>query len=146
MFKSLGQLFSHITEQTPQPVVNLELAMAVLLYEVAAADNHIHTSEEAKILNLIRDSFKLDDVAAQALLVQAKTHQHNAVSLQEFTHIIKENLNREQRVHFLQELWQVANSDADIDNNEEHIIRRISDLLYLNHSDFIKTKLNVIDS
>ncbi|MGB1296635.1 MAG: TerB family tellurite resistance protein [Psychrobium sp.] len=145
MFKSLAQLFSHVADQAPQPVVNLELAMTVLLYEVAAADDHIAADEEAEILRLITVSFKLDRDSAKQLLSEAKTHQHNAVSLQEFTHILRQHLDRPARVHFLRELWQVANSDADIDANEEHIIRRISDLLYLNHSDFIQAKLKVIE-
>ncbi|MCG7530357.1 TerB family tellurite resistance protein [Psychrobium sp. MM17-31] len=145
MFKSLAQLFSHVNQQAPAPVVGLELAMAVLLYEVAAADDCIKPAEENAMLALFKTSFSLDEYAAQAMLDEAKTHQHNAVSLQEFTHILRQHLDRPQRVHFLYELWQVANSDDDIDVNEEHIIRRISDLLYLNHSDFIQAKLKVIE-
>lgn len=144
MFKTLAQIFSQVNQQAEKPVVNLELAMAVLLYEVAAADTEILPSEENAMLKLLAQSFQLNTQQSNELLVNAKSHQHNAVSLQEFTHILRQHLDREQRVNFLRELWQVANSDETIDQNEEHIIRRICDLLYLNHSDFIKAKLSVI--
>ena len=35
-------------------------------------------------------------------------------------------------------LWRVAFADGRIDRYEEHILRRIADLLYLRHQDFIE--------
>jgi len=146
MFKSLKQLFSHINQQAKDPVIGLDLAMAVLLYEVAAADNRIDEREELAMQTLLADSFKLDKENAKLLMNQAKEHQHNAVSLQQFTHILRDSLDRPLRINFIHTLWQVANSDDDIDVNEAHIVRKINDLLHLNHSDFIKAKINVIES
>lgn len=146
MFKSLQQLFSSINKKSDTPVIGLDLAMAVLLYEVAAADSMILPEEESQMKNLLADSFELSKQNACVLLSQAKTHQHNAVSLQQFTHILRHNLDREQRINFVYSLWQVAHSDQNIDSNEEHIIRKICDLLYLNHSDFIQAKLKVLSS
>jgi len=145
MFQSLKQLFSQINQTSTSPIIDLDLAMTVLLYEVAAADFTIDQQEENAIQSLIADSFNLNKEQAQALLVQAKQHQNNAISLQQFTHILREKLDRPSRVNFIHSLWQVANSDHNVDVNEEHIIRKISDLLYLNHSDYIRTKLKVID-
>jgi len=145
MFQSLKQLFSQINQSSTSPIIDLDLAMTVLLYEVAAADFTIEQQEENAIQNLIADSFNLNNEQAKALLVQAKQHQNNAISLQQFTQILREKLDRPSRVNFIHSLWQVANSDDNVDVNEEHIIRKISDLLHLNHSDYIRTKLKVID-
>lgn len=145
MFQSLKQLFSQINQTSTSPIIDLDLAMTVLLYEVAAADFTIEQQEENAIQNLIADSFNLNNEQAKALLVQAKQHQNNAISLQQFTQILREKLDRPSRVNFIHSLWQVANSDDNVDVNEEHIIRKISDLLHLNHSDYIRTKLKVID-
>ena len=38
-------------------------------------------------------------------------------------------------------LWDIAYSDGRIDKYEDYTIRKISDLLYIKHSDFIKAKL-----
>jgi uncharacterized tellurite resistance protein B-like protein len=40
-------------------------------------------------------------------------------------------------------LWQVAYADGELASIEEHIIRKISDLLNLRHSEYIQTKLNI---
>ena len=41
-------------------------------------------------------------------------------------------------------LWRVAAADGDIHRYEDHLIRRIADLLYVPHSDFIRAKLEVL--
>jgi uncharacterized tellurite resistance protein B-like protein len=38
-------------------------------------------------------------------------------------------------------MWEVAYADGRLDRYEEHMIRQVADLLYLSHSDFIRTKL-----
>lgn len=38
-------------------------------------------------------------------------------------------------------LWRVAFADGRLDRYEEHLIRRIADLLHLPHRDFIRAKL-----
>ncbi len=39
-------------------------------------------------------------------------------------------------------LWKVAYADGELASIEEHIIRKIADLLHLRHSEYIQTKLN----
>ena len=38
-------------------------------------------------------------------------------------------------------MWTIAFADEEIDKYEEYLIRKISDLTYVSHSDFIKSKL-----
>ena len=37
-------------------------------------------------------------------------------------------------------MWRVAFADGDLDKYEEHLIRRTTELLRLDHSDFIRAK------
>jgi len=37
-------------------------------------------------------------------------------------------------------MWEVAYADGRIDRYEEHLIRKISELLHLSHKDFITGK------
>ena len=46
----------------------------------------------------------------------------------------------EERGKLVESLWQVAFADNDLDKYEEASIRKISDLLYVSHGDFIKAK------
>ena len=41
--------------------------------------------------------------------------------------------------------WLVARADNIIDKHEEHRIRRLAELLHLNHADFIQSKIETKD-
>jgi uncharacterized tellurite resistance protein B-like protein len=41
-------------------------------------------------------------------------------------------------------LWSVAYADDKLDRYEEYYVRKIADLLYISHSDYIKAKLSVM--
>ena len=37
-------------------------------------------------------------------------------------------------------MWQIAYADGELDKYEEYIIRRVSELIYVAHNDFIRAK------
>jgi uncharacterized tellurite resistance protein B-like protein len=69
--------------------------------------------------------------------------RESATDFFQFTSKINENYSLEQRIKMLELLWQVAYADGELASIEEHIIRKIADLLHLRHSEFIQTKLNI---
>ena len=123
----------------------LNLATAALLVEISRADSHVSDSERAAMIEALRKSFGLDELEAQELVQLADRAADQAVSLTEFTRLLNQNLAQEDRVSIVQSLWQVANADTDIDKYEEYYVRKIADLLYVSHSEFIRTKLRVIE-
>lgn len=123
----------------------LNLATAALLVEISRADNHVSDSERAAMIEALRKSFGLDELEAQELVQLADRAADQAVSLTEFTRLLNQNLTQEDRVSIVQSLWHVANADTDIDKYEEYYVRKIADLLYVSHSEFIRTKLRVIE-
>ena len=40
-------------------------------------------------------------------------------------------------------MWRIAYADGNVDKYEEHIIRKVSNLIYVSHSDFINSKLKI---
>jgi uncharacterized tellurite resistance protein B-like protein len=64
------------------------------------------------------------------------------ISLYEWTSIINETYEYKLRVDVIKSLWDVAYADGRIDKYEDYTIRKIADLLYVKHTDFIRTKLN----
>ena len=38
-------------------------------------------------------------------------------------------------------MWAVAHADNEVHPHEEYVIRKVADLLYVSHSDFIRGKL-----
>jgi len=67
------------------------------------------------------------------------------VSLYEFTSLINSEYDYAQKVTLIENMWRVAFADHVLDKYEENMIRKTADLIYVSHSDFIKSKLTVRD-
>ena len=46
--------------------------------------------------------------------------------------------------HLIELLWQVAAADGEISKYEDHLIRKIAELIYVPHREFIRAKLTVL--
>ncbi|MBV2123299.1 MAG: TerB family tellurite resistance protein, partial [Candidatus Thiodiazotropha sp. (ex Ctena orbiculata)] len=50
----------------------------------------------------------------------------------------------EQKIQIIESLWQVAFADRQLHHYEEHVIRRLADLIHVSHGDFISAKHRVM--
>ena len=116
-------------------------AAMVLMLEVAWSDRNIEIAEEQTILMAIQTSFDLTEEEAKNRLVDAKALHLESVGSYEFTTLINNQLSYEEKTQIIQTLWKISNSDQHIDQWEEHAIRKIAGLLYIDHQDFIDTKI-----
>jgi uncharacterized tellurite resistance protein B-like protein len=119
----------------------LQLACAALLVELSAADQHRDDKEQQLLLRILRETFSLDEAELQQLSQLAEQEARSATSLYQFTSLINTGYGYEQKVQLLEQLWQVAYADGRLDRYEEHLIRKIADLLYMSHGDYIRAKL-----
>jgi uncharacterized tellurite resistance protein B-like protein len=117
-----------------------ELAAAALLVEIMNADHSLSDEESESIKSILFDTLFITAEVAEELLVTAKKQVNDATDLFQFTEVINANYSAEEKVSLIESLWKVAYSDKQLDKYEEHMIRRISDLLYVSHSDFMQTK------
>ena len=76
----------------------------------------------------------------------AENQAKEATSLYEFTSLINSDYDYSQKVGLIENMWRIAFSDNNLDKYEDHLIRKISDLIYVSHSDFIRAKLKVRDA
>lgn len=120
--------------------ISLELAAAVLMVEISLADSSLHEEEQQVIVNALQHNFHISKEEADTIIDLARKEVDHAVSLHDFTSLLNSTLSYEDRVRIVELLWQVAFADAVLDKYEEYYIRKISDLLYVAHKDFIKTK------
>jgi len=118
----------------------LHMACAALLLEVAEADYKDDPKETQAILRALESELGLKRASVTALLDQAKAETEGATDLFPYTHLINERCTREQKCAMLTAMWRVAFADGDLDKYEEHLIRRTTELLRLEHSDFIRAK------
>ncbi|MEN8719043.1 MAG: TerB family tellurite resistance protein [Oceanococcaceae bacterium] len=119
----------------------VQLASAVLLVDVARADWEDDPRERAVMIETLRNHFDLTEAEAGELLTEAELTQDREVSLHGFLSRINEVLAPAEKRALLDRMWQVAFADGELAPYEEHTIRRLADLLYLPHEDFIRGKL-----
>ncbi|WAJ71341.1 TerB family tellurite resistance protein [Catenovulum adriaticum] len=142
MLSGLKQFFEkNLSKQNESKKMSDELAIACLLAEVIFADNEFDQQEWQTLLGRLKRSLDLSDEALNELADSAKEQVQQASDLYQFTSVVKA-LAYEKRIDLLQGLWHVAYADGKIDPHEEHIIRRISELIGLTHRDFIQAKLS----
>ena len=84
---------------------------------------------------------ELDADARAALLELASREIDQAHDLHQFTSRVTEGFTPERKLLLLEQLWRVARADQRVHKYEEHLIRRIADLLRVPHSAFITAKL-----
>ncbi len=119
----------------------LRLAAAALLVEVARADYDVDPGELETVEDAVREAFGLDAESAEALVAMARAEAEDAVSLHQFTSEINRRFDPAAKRRLVELLWRVAFADGRLDRYEEHLIRRVADLLHLPHRDFIRAKL-----
>lgn len=119
----------------------LILATCILLLEVSKSDDSFDDIEKEKILSILEQNFNLNTQQTNFLFKIADKKNDEMISLYEWTAKINELCSYSDKKKLMRFLWDVAYADGRIDKYEDYTIRKISDLLYVKHSDFIKAKL-----
>lgn len=144
MLVSIKQFFSAYLEVDDQSLADeevIQLATAALLIEVSKADFELTGEERTAVVEALRKTFNLDAVTLDALLKMAEEQVQQASSLYQFTRLINDYYDYEQKLRLIESMWQVAYADGDLDKYEEHLIRKVAELIYVTHNDFIRLKL-----
>lgn len=117
-----------------------QLAAASLMVEIMVIDRQLESTERNVIQQLLQKQFELNDGEIERLIELAQQEVEEATSLFQFTRLINDHFKAEEKVGLVENLWRVAYADDHLDKHEEAMIRRISQLLYVSHSDFIRAK------
>ena len=117
------------------------LAVAALLVEVLRADYATAEAERRQVVESLRGILGLGEPESAELLAEAEHQVDKAHDLHQFTAQINRALAHDEKLRVIEQMWRVARSDATVHKYEEHIIRRVSDLLHVSHREFIAAKL-----
>lgn len=144
MFNAITSMFKQLLEgqDLSQQKTSPNLAIACLLSEVAGADHQIDEQEQQAKLTLLKRLLDLDQEEAQQLLTRADEQISHSASLYDFTSQLRE-LTQDRRFELIKAMWEVAHADGEIDPLEDAVIRKAAELLYVDHSQFIRAKLIV---
>lgn len=118
----------------------LQLACAALMIEILYADYSVDENELSTLRRVLQDNFNLNKEEAENLIHLAEKERAQATDYYQFTSLINEFYTQQQKRELVTRLWQMAYADHSIHKLEEHLVRRLADLLHVPHSAFIQSK------
>jgi len=130
-------------ETVEQDRHRVQLAVGALLLEMTRMDGEIRPEQCARVDAAIREHFELSGEETKALIALAEAERHDATDYFQFTSLINAQYTPEQKIHIIEQLWAVALADDALHRYEEHLVRKISELLYVPHSAFIAARHRV---
>lgn len=133
------------SEESEKPLIDDKTsirACIALLLETSMADEVLEESELSALKETLIKDFNISEEEITELIEISKQNVDDSTSLYEFTRDINDNFDSNERIKLIESMWKIAYADGNIDKYEEHIIRKVSSLIYVAHSDFIQAKLN----
>jgi uncharacterized tellurite resistance protein B-like protein len=140
LFEQIGAKNKDASITSP---ISKNLITAALMIEVMQADFSLDERERQAFISVLKLSFDLDENEVIELEELAHAKVEEATSLYEFTRQINDNFSAGEKLELIQNMWRVAFADGEIDRYEDGVIRRVAELIYVAHSDFIRMKLEV---
>ena len=138
----------HLALSAPSesPEEKLQLATVALFLEMMQMDDRVEVKEQNIILSLINQNFSITTEQSTSLLQLAEQQRTQATDYYQFTSLINKEYSQGQKVRLIESLWKIAFIDGILDIQEEYLVRKIADLLYVPHSAFIMAKNRVATS
>jgi uncharacterized tellurite resistance protein B-like protein len=118
----------------------LQVATAALLLEMMRMDSSITAAETASVTRTLQTRFGLNAAQVDTLMALAAQEARLATDYFQFTSLINKHFSQEQKIEVVENLWQVAFVDGHLDAHEQHFMRKIADLLYISHADYVAAK------
>ncbi|MEX1221687.1 MAG: TerB family tellurite resistance protein [Idiomarina sp.] len=151
MFRALQELIrtTSATDTEAQEGIaglsHVQVMSVALMLEIAQADHQLDDAERTAVLEHLQSELGLSETAADDVFNHAQQLADDAVSLRDFTQHVKQG-EYDERVAIFKALWQTAYADGTLDPHEEAMLRKIADLLYISHADYIRLKIAVLEN
>ena len=143
MISALKSLFEPPADTSEQSLEHqLHLAATALLLETARADFTQDAEEQEAMRDALLGTLSVSSAELEEIVDLATTRVDEATSLYQFTRLINDHYTPRQKIDLVSAMWQVAVADGRIDKYEEHLIRKVAELIYVSHADFIRCKVN----
>jgi uncharacterized tellurite resistance protein B-like protein len=148
MLKAIRDFFEQHIGDAPAPAQEahrLQLATAALLVEVVRSDGGIDPAEREAMLAAIGAKFALPAGEAAALIELAEQEARLANDYFQFTSLINRSFTQSQKLRVVELMWRVAYADAALSAHEQHVLRKVAELLHVPHGDYIAAKMRARD-
>ena len=146
MLKNLKALFDSLSPAAPgeseaSAQHQVRLSTAVLLVEMMRADPGLDAAERDAVVAALHGQFDLRADEIDALLVLASQTAQSANDYFTFTSRINDAFSMEQKIDMVEHMWRVAYADGVLGAHENHLMRRMADLLYIPQGAYVHAKM-----
>jgi uncharacterized tellurite resistance protein B-like protein len=121
----------------------LQKACCALLMEVARLDSAGADQKRKVVSQALREQFAIPDEDLAPMIANAGRAENRLTSYYRPVALINKRFAAEQKAQLIEQLWRVAMADGKIDMFEDQLVRKLADLLYVPHTDFILAKHRV---
>jgi uncharacterized tellurite resistance protein B-like protein len=134
MLDTLKKLFSAGGKSAVQAEREvLHRSVAALLHEMTRVDLEVRPEDMRHACAALVDLLGVDAAQAQALLAQAAQPENRLTSYFDPVSAVNRSFSQAQKIRLVEHLWRVAHADDALDVHEDHLVRKVSDLLYVPH-------------
>lgn len=123
----------------------LRLATAAILLDIAYADGDFSPVEDGNVAGFLTQRFQLDQHDARELVEAADEIRKKTVDHFALTHYIRKNSPLAERIEIVKTMWRLVYSDGKLTDYEGYLVRKLADLLGLEHRVMIDAKSAVLD-
>jgi len=143
-FAKLVQRFKgHEEEQQSRPDP-LRVATAAILLEIAYADGTFTPAEDGDVVGYLKRAFTLDEEDARDLLAEAEELRARTIDHFALTNFVRKNSSLADRIEIVKTMWRIVYSDRKLTDYENYLVRKLADLLGLEHHVMIDAKVGVL--
>ncbi len=119
---------------------NEKIAATCLLLSVAEADEILEEGEIQTIKDIITDFFKLTTVEAAETVSTSRELLIDSKGLFEFGQILNDQFTHQDKLEFIECVFEVAYADEDLHYLEHHTIKKIANILHIERDEIIAAK------
>ncbi len=121
----------------------IRIATAAVLLDIANADSTVSEEEERQIVGHLEKVFNLEEPVVRELLDAANDIRDRTIDHWHMTNQIRKSTTIEERKEIVRTMWRIVFADGYFHQYENYLVRKLSDLLGLEHSVMIDLKMEV---
>ena len=122
----------------------LQLATATVLLEIAYADGDFSPADDGDVVGFLERTFKLTPESIQDLIHNADELRNKTIDHFALTNFIRRNATLAERIDIVKTMWRIVYSDRKLTDYENYLVRKLADLLGLEHHVMIEAKVDVL--
>jgi uncharacterized tellurite resistance protein B-like protein len=138
------QRFKGSVQQAEPQQDPLRLATAAVLLEIAYADGQFTPAEDGDVVGFLKEAFSLSEDTAQELIAEAEELRNRTIDHFALTNFIRMNSTLAERIEIVKTMWRIVYSDRKLTDYENYLVRKLADLLGLEHHVMIDAKVSVL--